>query len=479
MKMKHRIMLIDPPGFEGVSIGRILGSFGTNKADQVWPPYDLQIMAGYCKKEGHKFKILDANNLKMDYEDVKFEIKKYNPDWVIYITSFPTFLLDAQTAFIAKEVNKKIKTICMTMSMLSINNIKSHLKKIKEIDFIPWGEPEIPVMALLNDTKPKKIRGIYYHDDTGKLKFSGGIAEKAKNLDIFGIPVHSALPIRIYKCPMALKLPMTIVNCSRGCTNKCVHCQSRFQSPIRYRSVGNVIKELDEIKSLGIKEIKFYDCTLPSNRRFIEELCKKMIEKKYNFSWNCNSRAEVLDEKLLGLMKKAGCHTIAIGCESSDRNILNKMGKNETPEQIEHAVKLVKRAGMRVLMYLTFGLEGESEETMKKTFEFAKKLNPEFVTFGIVVPAIGTPFYESLKQKGYLINKKLENQDPNALPSFEYPNLSSKTLHEFTRRAYKKYYFRPGYVWMRLKNLKSLTELQMTVSSALSIIKRYSIEKIR
>ena len=73
-------MLIDPPGFMGNAIGRILGSFGTNKADQAWPPYDLQIFAGYCAKNGHEHKILDANNLKLTYAGIEKEIKAYLPD---------------------------------------------------------------------------------------------------------------------------------------------------------------------------------------------------------------------------------------------------------------------------------------------------------------------------------------------------------------------------------------------------------------
>jgi radical SAM superfamily enzyme YgiQ (UPF0313 family) len=278
---------------------------------------------------------------------------------------------------------------------------------------------------------------------------------------------------------MSLRLPMTIVNCSRGCVNQCVHCQSIFQKPLRYRSIENVLKELDEIKRLGIKEIKFYDCSLPSNQYFVKELCRRMIEKKYNFTWNCNSRAESINEEVLKLMKKAGCHTIGIGCESSDDNILRNMGKNEDSHEIERAIKLIKKMKMRVLMYLTFGLEGETEKTMSKTFEFAKKLNPEFVTFGIVVPAPGTSFYNQLEKKGYLIKKELEFQDPNCLPSFHYPNLSPKKIHEFTRRAYGKYYFRPEYIFMRLKGLSSKTEFKMTLTNAIKVIKRYYIENIR
>ena len=474
-----KVMLMDPPGFMGHPIGRILGSFGTNKADQAWPPYDLQIMAGYCRKNGHDFRLLDANNLKLSYEDVFNEIKRYSPDWVIYLTCFPNFILDAQVASAAKRADRNIKTACMSLSIYSVQSPEVQLSKLSDLDFIAWGEPEVPLMQLINGVEPQNVKGIYYRDADGRINFTGE-SQKAVNLDDLGVPVHSVLPINIYKCPVSLSRPMTIVNCSRGCTNWCVHCQAgAFQRPVRYRSVDNVLEELREIKLLGIREIKFYDCSLPTNAEFTKQLCSRMISEKFGFTWNCNARAEMLNEDLLKIMKAAGCHSISIGCESSDPQVLKNMRKNETPQQIEDAVRLVKRMGLRVLMYLTFGLEGETKETMEETYKFAKRLKPEFVTFGIVVPAPGTPFYNSLEKKGQLRNKDLEWQDPNALPSFSYPALSPEEILNFTRAAYRSYYFDTGYILNRIKTLRSFTEFKAGVTNALKMARRYIVERVK
>ena len=474
-----KVMLIDPPGFGGNAVGRILGSFGTNKADQAWPPYDLQIMAGYCRKNNHEYRVLDANNLGLSYQKVQTEIGRYEPDWVVYLTCFPNFILDAKVATAAKQVRLESKTACLSLSIFSIQNPAGQMKALPDLDYIPWGEPELPLMRLINGDNPESIEGLFYRDHSGVVRFTGE-APKLKNLDDFGVPVHAGLPIKLYRCPLSLHHPMTIVNCSRGCINCCVHCQAgSFQKPLRYRSVANVLEELKEIRSLGIKEIKFYDCSLPTNQEFTKELCKALRVQKFNFSWNCNARAEVLNEDILRHMKLAGCHTVSIGCESSNHEILKKMRKNETPEQIEAAVRLVKSQGMRVLIYLTFGLEGETKETMEQTYRFVKRLQPEFVTFGIVVPARGTPFYESLKNQGLLVSKEPEWQDPNALPSFSYPQLSPEEIHIFTRQAYRRYYFRPGYIIRRLYRMQSVTEFQMTIRNAFAMVRRYILEQAR
>ncbi len=470
-----KILLIDPPGIEGLPVGRILGSFGINKADQAWPPYDLQIMAGYCIKNGYEAKIIDANNLNLSLNDIKHEIIKYNPQWVIYLTCFQTFEIDAAVAKIAKEVDPDIKTACMSLSIFSIESPEEKLRRHPYLDFIPWGEPEDVLMKLINGTNPDEIDGLYYTKKDGSISFTGGTA-KVKNLDELGIPLHKGLPFDVYRCPLSRRKPMTIVNCSRGCINACVHCQAgNFQKPLRYRSVNSVLKELHQVKMLGIKEIKFYDCSLPTKRDFVEQLMNAMISERFNFTWNCNARADKLDEDILSLMKMAGCHTISIGCESGVPEILKAMRKNVTVEQMENAVRLVKKNGMRVLMYLTFGLEGETEDTMQQTFRMVKKLKPDYVTFGIVVPAPGTPFYNSLKEKGYLIQKELQWQDPTALPAYSYPHLKADRILDFSREAYRKYYFSPTYIMRRLLSLKSYNEFKSSVANAVTMLKRYIV----
>lgn len=474
-----KVLLIDPPGFNGLAIGRILGSFGTNKADQVWPPYDLQVMAGICRKYGYEFRIFDANNLKLGYRDVYREIKRYNPDWVIYATCFQTVLLDAQVATEAKKVNPNIKTACISLSIFSVQEPQRVFALLPDLDFMPWGEPEYPLIRLMQGEDPEKIAGLYCRNGKREAVFTGE-SPRVKNLDELGIPVHKGLPHKIYKCPVAIRRPMTIVNCSRGCINSCIHCQAgNLHKPLRYRSVENVMEELREVKSAGFKEIKFYDCSLPSNTDFCAELCDRMVKKNFNFTWNCNTRAEFVTPKLLSKMKKAGCHTICIGCESAIPEILKNMKKNETVEQIRDAVRLAHKLNMRVLMYSTFGLPGETKETIEQTFLFIKSLKPEFATFGTITPVVGTPFYNYCKERGYLVTKELQWQDPNFLPSYSYPHLSSQELLASSKRAYQRYYFNPGYIVRRLFSCRTLTEFHGLMTNGCIVTKRYIFETVR
>ncbi|MDY6864317.1 MAG: radical SAM protein, partial [Thermodesulfobacteriota bacterium] len=161
---------------------------------------------------------------------------------------------------------------------------------------------------------------------------------------------------------------------------------------------------------------------------------------------------------------------------SASAHILKNMNKNETPEEIERAINLVKENKMRVFLYLTFGLPGETKETMNKTYHFIKKIQPDFVTFGIVVPAPDTPFYEYLKKRGCLLEKDLPLNDPNALPAFNYPHLSGEEILKFSRSSYRTFYLNPKFILRRITHLNSYTEFYMYIKNAIAILRRYIFE---
>ncbi len=391
---------------------------------------------------------------------------------VVYLTCFQTFELDSSIARITKKINPEIKTACISLSIFSIEDPEDCLIRHPYLDYIIWSEPEKPLMELIKGINPLEVKGIYCRSN-GDIFFTGE-GERVKDLDELGVPVHDGLPFYLYRCPLARRRPMTIVNCSRGCINSCVHCQAgTFQKPLRYRSVDSVVEEMRDIRRLGIKEIKFYDCSLPTRGDFVIKLCEEMLRERFDFTWHCNARADRINREILSIMKRAGCHNISIGAESADPFILKNMRKNETLEEIEHAVRMVKESGMRVLMYLTFGLDGETHESMERTFRFVRRLMPDYVTFGIVVPAPGTPFYKHLRDKGYLILRDTHLNDPTLLPVFNYPHLSGEDIFIFTRSAYRRYYLSPGYIIKRLFSIRTLDEFLSSISNGIAVLKRY------
>jgi len=172
------------------------------------------------------------------------------------------------------------------------------------------------------------------------------------------------------------------------------------------RTVPNVIEELKQLKKDGYEAIFFDDSTFADeckekrNARgicpytsekcpkmedkeartaekkcgYIRKLCEEMIKEKLNFVWGCQTRADVVNEKLLHSMKNAGCVYIYFGIESMDDNVLNTMRKDITADQIRQGINMAREKGFDIGISLIFGLEGENSSTIKHTINEVSKI---------------------------------------------------------------------------------------------------------
>lgn len=103
-------------------------------------------------------------------------------------------------------------------------------------------------------------------------------------------------------------------------------------------------------------------------------------------------------------MKGAGCYAIDFGIETGSQEILAKIGKGVTMDQVENAVKNSKAAGLNVGCFFMIGNIGEDEKTIRQTLKFAKKLKPRRISFSIATHFLGTLMYETLRKEGRLLS---------------------------------------------------------------------------
>jgi len=320
-------------------------------------------------------------------------------------------------------------------------------------------------------------KGICYKKDSKLIK--NPPEPPIQNMDELGIPAHDLLPLAIYQEPQIKRKPLTITMVSRGCINKCIFCSSHFYGKYRLRSVENVMEEMRWItRGLGIRELKFYDDGITYNREWAETLFTRMIDEKIDLTWNTNLRADSIDYDLAILMKRAGCHTVNMGLESANQDILNTIKKNITVGKMKQSVIDCKKAGLEVCGYFVIGLPGETAETIEQTVKFAKSLDLDLVTFNITAPHPGTPFYNYLDEKGYLMTKDWSKYDTNSVPVYGYPEMSDEEIYSLALRAYRKFYMRPKYFWKRFKRLDSLVETGNLISNFFAFMNNFIIKGI-
>ena len=224
-----------------------------------------------------------------------------------------------------------------------------------------------------------------------------------KDLDTLPIPDRDLIPNDVYY-PSPIfsrgykgKEYSTIIT-SRGCHEKCTFCASRaFWKRIRTRSPENIVEEIKLLKSkYGVKHIDFLDDTLTVSRKRVREVCTRILDEEIEIIWTCYSRVDVIDPELAKLMKRAGCFGIQFGIESGNEEILKRIKKNATKNQVRYAVKCVKDEGIKVMGDFMIGLPGDSNKTIMETYKFAKELKLNLVLFSITLPLPGTGIFEEV-----------------------------------------------------------------------------------
>jgi radical SAM superfamily enzyme YgiQ (UPF0313 family) len=165
---------------------------------------------------------------------------------------------------------------------------------------------------------------------------------------------------------------------------------------------------------------------------FTEERAAEFSEAKLKagikIPWSCYARGNMSLE-VLKLMKRANCLNLHVGFESAEQEILQNVKKGVSRETMTKFAMDAKRAGLRIHGDFAIGFPGETKESIKKTIAWACKIRPHTVQFQLMIPFPGTPFYDELKEKGWL-----KDGFPN------YPEISSEEMEEFSKKAYRKFY---------------------------------------
>lgn len=241
----------------------------------------------------------------------------------------------------------------------------------------------------------------------------GYVGSPIEDLDTIPFPARHLLPVqgknvfaygrRYWEGETTCLLTM------RGCPFCCAFCTAGGEK-VRYRSVDNVIAEIEHVKeAYGIREFRLSDDTFTVNRERLLRLLPRM--KACNIFWRASVRARPLDPELLELMADSGCVELSYGIESGDQAVLDRVNKGVTLEQSETAMKWSKEAGITVRALMIAGLPGETPESAYKTIEFMEKTRQywDIAALTNFVPLPGSPIWNEPAKFGVTKIKHIDD----------------------------------------------------------------------
>ncbi len=396
---KKAVLIYPPTGLYDRS-DRCQSYLESETGQLISPPMDLAYMAAVLEKAGYHCFVRDYPVEKKGWPDLERDLERERPSLLAVSTTLSTLSDDLRACDIAKRIDSG----CLTVGKGGYvgDESESILRMNPRLDIFINYEPEFVMDDIARSRPLDSIKGISFR--RGEEIVNNPPRPFDGDLDTLPMPARHLIKNEFYKMPDTRETFTTIFT-GRGCPFRCIFCLAGKVGgkALRLRSPSHVIAELEEcIRSFRIRNFWIRADTFTFNKKWVLEICRLMIEKKFSIRWMTNSRVDMVDDEMLGLMKRSGCTVIGFGVESGSQDLLDKMKKGITLSQTKDAVAMCRRHGIKTYLNFVIGLPWESEDTFHETIRFAKSLPADMYNFSLSYPFPGTELYEYAKQNGLL-----------------------------------------------------------------------------
>ena len=456
-----KIYLLNPPYFP--HFGRGARWQDTGRAGTLYYPVWLSYAAAILDPD-HELRFVDAPAWGWDRAKVLEDIKSFNPQMLVFDSSFPSLKNDLDVAADIKKVipNAKIVLVGPPASIYSERILNSGAVDISarfEYDFTLKELAKV----LESGKSMSEVLGISYVEDGVVYHNAERPFSTSADLDTvpFVAPIYKKyLHIKDYFLGQSIN-PEVQIFTGRGCPNKCSFCawpQTLTGMCYRVRSIPSVLDEVQWIETNlpEVNEVFFEDDTFTINKNRVIEFCNGYLERGLKITWACNARANTLDLETMKLMKKAHCRLLIAGLESGSQDILNQIKKGITLDQVREYMKNAREAGLLVQGDFIIGLPGETRETIKMTRDLIKEIRPDLLQVAVASPFPGTEFYNWCRAGGFLLTDNPDeylDDEGHQKAIISYPELSKDEMVCEVSKILREYYVSVKYVPLAVRQV--------------------------
>ncbi len=272
-------------------------------------------------------------------------------------------------------------------------------------DVVVIGEGEITMEELLPALKSAdrallaSIDGIAFRGEDGAVHHTPARAQ-IRDLDAQPWPAREAVNIQQYVDTWRThhgKGSVSLIT-ARGCPFHCRWCSHQvFGKTHRRRKPGFVADELQWLLERYRPDMAWMaDDVFTIHHGWLFEYAAELKLRGLHLPFECISRADRMNTRVVDTLAEMGCLRLWIGSESGSQRILDAMQRGVTVEQVRQAVELCKSRGIQTGMFLMWGYEGEQLEDIEATIEHVKRADPDVFLTTVAYPIKGTPFYDSV-----------------------------------------------------------------------------------
>jgi anaerobic magnesium-protoporphyrin IX monomethyl ester cyclase len=422
-----RIALVQPPP--------------RSEYDRHWarfPSLGIAYLASSLRAAGHSIDLLDGKLGGLTVDDIVARARQRRPDLVgitCMTVEFPR----------AVEIGRRIKRVHPDVPIVvggaHVNAVgRQALEEGEGFDYACVGEGEHLACeladALEHDADPRAIPGLISRNGDGIV--AAAVRPPPDDYDTLPFPAWD-----LFRSVDTLPLIT-----HRGCPFLCVFCSHNSGFKPRYRTPANVLDEIAQIleryRPVRVRiEDETFGLHMGRTKAILEGIIAQGFHRRVRFS--AQTRVDRVDEEFMRLLKTASFETLELGVETGNPEVLRRIKKGITLEQVEYAVELAKANGLRVWCKFILGHPHETHATIRDTVDFIAKINPHQLSVSIMTPFPGTPIHEmALRGEGgyRLLSGGWEDFDKYSSGVLELETVSLGQLKRYQIGCYVSLYVR-------------------------------------
>lgn len=318
----------------------------------------------------------------------------------------------ARMARYAREIKPDI--IVMMGGGIVTADPETAMSAIPEVDYGMIGEGEHTIVelvdALTRGTGVEEVDGLIFRNEDG-MYVKTAKRKEIDDLDSLPFPDYEGFDYGEYlkKNPdmsdEGKRYSQVSVIGGRSCKFNCTFCFHPSGSRYRQRSLDSIFSEIDWLtEHYDISYIALREELFATDNDRVREFCKRV--EKYDFDWSIQLRIDNVNQELVDMLKDTRCRYIFVGVESAVDEILKSMHKGITVVQIEHALEMLRAAGLNSRSGVIMGDTMETAETADGTIEWFMANYERYRMFlDMIIAFPGSIIYNRACKEGIIPDK--------------------------------------------------------------------------